>query len=515
MSKLYNKVFFIFALLVVSSCNDLLTEEPTTFYNENHIYNTAEGVETAINGIYYSFSDFEGIGSSYLNIMLPVSGLFYSSQVANIDAAGMNTASNNINLQAWWQNLYRTINAANIAIANLDKAEVTFSNKETALGNAYFLRGKCYLDLLRAFGGVPLRMTPASIDDLHKPRASKDEVIALVISDLEKAKAMMPDAGKTIYGRPSKWAANVYLAKLYMQLAVDQPTYWQKAQDELTPVINAKVFKLLPKYSSLFTPGIENTEEGIFEIQYGQIGGSRTSDIIRLFTPSGSAYAPANVSTFGRLRPNKEVYDNHRARYKDDPRIKATFLFDEFKKADGSAQKIYPKAKSGNQAFTVIAKWFDPNFNGTTSERNYIMLRYADVLLMMAEVVNELQGPDAAYTYVNQVLTRARDENGDGVSDSTTPANWSGMTKEDFRSRIMFERRYELLSEGEEWFDTRRRGYDFLLNNVILPHNNNPTFDVDKDFKYPDDKKNLLLPIPLAELSGNQAIGPEDQNPGY
>jgi hypothetical protein len=115
------------------------------------------------------------------------------------------------------------------------------------------------------------------------------------------------------------------------------------------------------------------------------------------------------------------------------------------------------------------------------------------------------------------VLGRARDANGDGnvTPDATTPANWSGMTKEVFRDRIMYERRYELLSEGEEWFDTRRRGYQYFFDNVVTPHNNNPTKDATRDFVYPTAEKNMLLPIPLAEIAGNQAISEKDQNPGY
>jgi len=509
----------LFAIILVSvtlfpSCTDILEESPTTFYSEEEIYASPEGVETAITGLYYSLGEFKAYGSGIPNLLLPHSGLFYSSQQANVDMTSLNGTPSNQNVQDAWQAYYSTINIANVAIKNLEAKPENFKNKASSLGHAYFVRGKVYLDLVRAFGGVPLRTTPANIDQLHIPRASVKEVIDLIANDLTKAKQLMPETQSL--GRPAKYAAQVYLAKLYMFLAQNDASNWAQARAELQEVIDANKYALLPIYADLFKPGNENTKESIFEIQYGHTGGARTSDIVRLFTPSNSIYVPSNVVTFGRLRPNKEVYDDHKSRYNDDPRITATYVADEYLKNDGTKQRIYPKQKTGNNAYAVIAKWFDPSFNGATSDRNYILLRYADVLLMMAEAVNEMDGPDAAYTYVNQVLSRARDKNGDGIAnDATTPANWTGMTKDEFRNRIMWERRYELISEGEDWFDTRRRGYEFFLNTVVKPHNSNPTFDTTKDFKYPESTKNMLLPIPLTEISGNQAIGPEDQNPGY
>jgi hypothetical protein len=498
-----------------NACN--IDENPTTFFSESSIFSSDEGAQTAVNGMYYAMSSFEYYGSGYVNLVLPVSGLFYSSQAANTDATGLNTTPANINLTSMWAGMYQAINAANVIIKNME-GSTAFKNRDAILGHAYFVRGHTYLNLFRFFGGVPLHTKPVTPDALHIKRSTKQEVVDLIIADLTKAKSLMLANDTYIKGRPSKWAASVYLAKLYMFLAPQDASNWAKAKAELTEVISSKQYSLVPKYSSLFELGTENTKESVFEIQYGHTGAIRTSDHSRLFTPAGSTFSPANTVTFGRLRPNKEVYDDHVKRYPTDPRIAATFLFDSYPRyAPNAPQNIYPKSKTGNNGWTCIRKWMDASYNGTTTERNYILCRYADVLLMMAEVVNEVDGPDAAYQYVNQVLARARDANGDGnaTPDATHPANWSGMTKDVFRERIMYERRYELLSEGEEWFDTRRRGYQYFLDNVITLHNNNPTFDATRDLKYPTAEKNMLLPIPLSEMSGNQAVTPADQNPGY
>lgn len=514
--KIY--LFLLSLLSWTSSCSDALVEDPTTFYSELSVYATEEGVETAINGIYSQFISPQYNGTAWHNLILPLSGKFFSSQAANRDAVGLNTTASNIWLTDLWAQMYAAINTANTTIANLEDRGANLANSEKALGHAYFVRGLTYFDLLRLFGGVPIHTAPTTIENIHQPRATRAAVIELVISDLEKAAALMPEQGQTLNSRPSRYAAKVYLAKLYMTLAGEDggdPAYWQKAYNELLPVYNSNAFSLTPTYAELFVPGNENTRESIFELQYDHTGGIRNSDIIRSFTPSNSTFAPSNVNTFGRIRPNKEVLDQHLGQYPGDPRIDATFIYGQYTRSNGAVQTIYPKRTAGNQGFAVIAKWFDPTYNGTTTARNLILLRYADVLLMMAEIENELNGPEKAYTFVNQVLARARDTNGDGISDAAQPADWSGLTQEAFRLRIMRERQYELLSEGQEWFDTRRRGYQYFLDEVVEIHNNHPTFQKATDFVYPESKKNMLLPLPLTEISGNQAITPAEQNPGY
>ncbi|MCB0645925.1 MAG: RagB/SusD family nutrient uptake outer membrane protein [Saprospiraceae bacterium] len=505
----------IFILLGLQACTDVLQEDPKSFYAEDAIYATEQGVETAINGIYYSMGAFQNYGSNFHNLMMPHSGLFYSSQQASVDLVGLNANSSNINISSVWEFMYKTINAANVAISNLEAKDESFSNKSTALGHAHFVRGKIYLDLVRMFGGVPLRTKPIDLETIHLARASRQEIIDQVIADLTIAKQLMPGPKDSPNGRPGKWAAHAYLAKLYMTLAVEDPAFWQKAQEELLPIIQSGDHKLMPTYAEIFREGNENLEESILELQYGFTGALRQSDMIRLYTPSNSVFAPASSPTFGRIRPNKEVFDAHFKQYPSDPRIETTFLYNTYPRSNGGTQNIYPKTKTGNNGYACIAKWFDSQYNGTTTERNYIMMRYADVLLMMAEVTNEISGPEEAYTYVNAVLKRARDTNGDGANDAEQPAAWSNMSKETFRDRIMAERRYELLTESEDWFDTRRRGYDYFKAHVIDPHNANPTFDKSRDFVYPDDTKNMLLPIPLTEISGNQKVSAGDQNPGY
>jgi hypothetical protein len=512
-----NKIFKLSTIVVLVfafGCEDYLTEEPITDFFTEEIFTTEDAVESAVTGMYINFASFEYHGSGYLNLVYPMSGKFWSSQAANIDATGLNCTPSNINLNQLWSGMYSAINACNVVIANLDASDAELNNKDFAYGQAYLLRAITYFDMVRFWGGVPIKTTPASVDDLNTSRSSKDEVYDLIISDLQQAKNLLPNVGEYNLSRPSNLVANTYLAKVYMQLAGEDggnPSLWQSAYNELIQVYGQ--YALVPTYADLFDLGNENNSESMFEIQYTLQGGRRTSDAIRLFNPNGIFQ---NLNTFGRIRPNKEVFDQHVNQYtEEDPRVDATFYYGSYQRFNNQGnlvnQNLYPTITNNNNGYTCVKKYTDPSYNGTTTERNFYKLRYADVLLMLAEIENELNGPSNAYQYVNEVLARARNTANGVVAQ---PADWSGLSQDEFRIRILRERQYEMLGEGHEWFDTRRRGYEYFLEEVIENHNNQPNFG-NVDYIYPISVKNMLMPIPSDEINSNQSISEADQNPGY
>jgi len=145
---------------------------------------------------------------------------------------------------------------------------------------------------------------------------------------------------------------------------------------------------------------------------------------------------------------------------------------------------------------------------------NYVAYRYGDLLLMLGEIENELNGPADAYQYVNEVLTRARNSSDTIVA---TPANWDNLTQDSFREAITKEYFFELQQEGQDFFNVRRRGYDFFKTFVIDAHNNHPLYDFKKkrDIELLDNERIMLLPIPDIEINANSKISNADQNPGY
>lgn len=505
--KNYIKILSLFTLTALFvGCSDVLEEDVETFFTEDQVFSTENGLEAAVNGMYQNFSAGGYHGSSIHGLIAPLSGKFFSNQGASQDATSLNCLPNNTWITRLWPQMYATINVSNTLISNLEDSEL--SNKDTALGQAYLLRAMTYFDLVRYFGDVPLITEPVTIIELYFSRSAKEDVYAQIIADLELAKQMLPEPGEYFPGRPVKTAANTILAKVYLTLAseTNDMALWQLAYDEAIQVYGQ--YSLVPTYAELFNPSMENTSESIFEIQYAANGAIRNSDVIRMYTPK-QFY---NYTSFGRVRPNKEVYDQHVGQYPGDPRIDATFLANSYTKVNGANVNIYPTQINGNDGYTVLKKYLEPDFNGTATNRNFLKIRYADVLLMLAEITNELNGPTAeAYGYVNEVLARARNT---ASGTTTEPADFVALSQDDFRTRIMRERQYEMLGENHEWFDTRRRGYEYFLEEVIETHNNFPNLG-NKDYTYPVSVKNMLLPIPSTEISNNPKISQANQNPGY
>lgn len=508
------RYILIISIIIIglSSCKKgFLKEEPYSFISADALYKTNEGAEAAINGCWRVCSDFAGFGSTYPIVMTLTSGGYYSAVAGQQDLRTLtfNSTSVNFNNNSSWDKFYQAINVANDIIDKLPKGGATDSVKKVITGEAYFIRGMLYFNLVRTYGAVPLRTVPITEDQINKARTPVDEVYAQIISDLDNAKTMMP--GKSKKGRPSKYAANALLGKVYIQLAGDNQASpnWAKAKGELLKVYNEGGYTLVKSSSQLFDLDNENSSESIVEIQYTAVG-SANGQYTNIFSPKSNL----SPNTFAQIKPNKEIFDRHRSQYPTDPRLDANYFYNSYiRSPEGTPQTIWP-TNTVNQGFPYLKKYINPNYSGGSSNRNFIYLRYADVLLSLAECENEISGPNGAYKYVNEVLTRARDRNGDGTSIATTPANWSGMTQSVFRDRIMSERSYELEGELHLWYDVRRRGVDKFLA-FLKAHNDFPKLNRSFDVLYPLDAKLMLLPIPANEINQNAAIFTSDQNPGY
>lgn len=519
-----NKIKFLTAILGVSmlfaSCKKgFLEEQPYSFVSSEALYNTDAGLEAAINGCYAIMADYGGYGAGYLTWMTVGSGGYWTSQAPNSDMNTLTHTASNLWLvnNSPWDQFYSAIKVANDIIANAPKGNASSTAKQYAIAEAHFMRGMLYFNLVRMFGGVPLRIAPPTQDDVNMARSTVAETYSLIIEDLEKAKTMMNATPQT--GRPSKWAAQALLGKVYLTMAGNQTaaqtTNWQKAKDELMSVVTNGGYTLQTNFNNLWLASNENTRESLIEIQYSISGGPQ-GQFTNFYCPGGSTLTPlATNGPFGRNRVNKDIFDRHRTQYPGDPRIDASYVYGSFTRNAGGTTNVYPTVNNTNQGWPYIKKFVDPAYVATFSNRNFIYLRYADVLLMLAEAENEINGPATAYQYVNQVLGRAR---ASVTPAATVPADWSGMTQDQFRERIMRERRYELIGECHLYHDVRRRGAAYLKA-FFIEHNTHSTFNPAADKTYPTDDatvtKLLLMPIPEKEINANTLINPEHQNPGY
>ncbi len=514
--------YIIYTLLsFLMTWNACTMEEEPKFPAADNLFSSVEGANTVLNGCYSAIADFNYYGADFMHLTYFSSGLYTSNRDASLNDILIFQQTPSLNfVENVWKSSYRVIARANDIIDNLSLVELAdVDEQNNILGQAYFLRGLTYFNLVRIYGGVPLITKTVTFETINQPRASSDDVYRQVITDFEMAASLLKDKDSQYDGRPAAPAANMLLAKVYMTLAgnktAGETDYWQKAYDEAIKVYGK--YSLVSDYRTLWNETTSNiTSESVFEIMGNE---ENTLRLYQLFTASNGN---AGLSVWGRIKPNIECYDLHVGKYPDDPRVGATFRSEWTKySAKGTTQliKSYPfftKRNNKDKSYPWLNKYFinDHTKMNYNTNMNFVPFRYADLLLMLAEIENELNGPDNAYAYVNEVLARAR-VSADVVASE--PADWTGMTQEEFRAAIMMEYRYELLGEGHEWFNDRRRGYEYFKTNVVDVHNNHSGYDfsVQRDIELPDNSRNMLMPVPQSEITANPNISAADQNPGY
>ena len=507
MKKLNFILVFIFGFLS-SSCN--LDESP--IFLDATLYDNPQSASAALDGIYQKLTTYDSMERRYW-IHNGFSGLFITHRQGN----NVTINPHNTNLMALkpiqdqdsellWKGLYAVIVQSNTAIKNITVVENPSTNDELLfsdiLGQAYFARAFAYFDLTRLFTDIPLWTEIADDKNLNKGKSPSKEIYAQVISDAKMAASLMNGA-KGI-GYPKQYAANMLLAKLYMTLATNpdlregsltEMDYWQMSYDEAMKVYGE--YTLVSDYSSLFTDTNENSSESIFELQISQ--DASNSQMGRNYTPNGYKVS----QNFGWLRVHADVFEIHRDMYPTDPRIDATYLYDYTNANSGNPLRTYPAnttRRNVRAAHPFLFKFAekDKTHSNQYNSQNIVVYRYADLLLMLAEISNELQNGQQL-GYVTEVLNRV------GVSPH---AGYLG-TQEEFRNAIMSEYRFELIGEGEDSHNNRRRGFDYFLNKTILPHNNstNPGFKANVDILLSTDPSQVMnLPIPQSEINTNELI---------
>ena len=492
------KIPFLAFLLIFSSSCEL--EEVAPFLDKT-VYEDPQTAEASAKGIYAGLTAYNAKERGIF-VINGFSGLFITGKQGQ-----RITNPNNANLfslnptydadsEAMWSEYYAVISRCNGAIQYTTTGnDAVFDN---VAGHAYFLRAFSYFQLVRLWGDIPLWTVLPDNNNLHKAKSPAKDVYAQIISDAQQAESLMNES--LGIGYPLKFAANMLLAKVYMTLATNpdlgdgSSNYWQLAYDEAIKVKNSGRYSLHPNYSELFTQSGENSRESIFEYQLSEIASN---------SQLGRNYTPWKYKTgmhFGWFSFHASVYDSHVANYPADPRLDGTYLH-YYTRADNNAEvKVYPSTGRNNfrashpYLFKFAEK--DKSHSAQYNSQNYIMYRYADLLLMLAEISNELSKDAEAMGYVEQVLDRV------GL---TPHISYQG-GQASFRDAIMREYRFELLGEGEDSHNNRRRGYNYFLNNTILPHNNDPNKNQYDLTLITDETRIMKLPIPLGEVTTNDLI---------
>lgn len=483
-------IFLLTLVLTIASCSDVLDIDPQQSVDSSEALTTADGVESAVVGMYSILGkgSLYGTNISLLSELVGAEtnirwrGTFQSyRQVGNKTMTTQNTEASRT-----WIDAYNGINLANTILDALDVVD-DVDQRNLFEGEALFIRAILHFELVRLYAkpwndgnptvnlGVPLKTTPTLNEEDAAElvgRNTVSEVYAQIISDLEAAESLLPEENGV---RTNTFIASAFLAKVFLQ----QGNY-AEARDKADLVISSGSYDLNTDVTSVFSN--DNTFESIFEIQQNdQNNAGRDNDGLATF------YA----SLVGVGRGDVEV----QSFYSDDPTdyifLSRVTTYDLYEATDTRLTDLFYTAPDGSNrpGRLCTMKWNSPG-------QNIPIVRLAEMLLIRAE--GNLQeatvvGADPLDD-VNAIRNRAR----------ATPLVSVALND------VYLERRLELAFEGARSHDVKRleqtlEGYAF--DDVTLN-----TYVLDYTIAWSDDL--MVFPIPQREVDANSVIAAQ-QNPGY
>lgn len=477
-------IILLAAMPILWGCEDKLNLYPLTTTTEGNFYQNKVQVQQALDDIYrqlglvYNANQapdlFGELASDNTYIELTGGADNYSEQITGFFIQADNGA-----IVTAWNNCYAAIYICNNIIYQLENTKVVLTESElsTMKAQAMLVRSLIYFNLVRIWGAVPYidkKISPTEAYDYL--RVEPAVIYPKLITDLNYCKQVLPASyiGKDI-GRVTKYGAAAILAKIYLTIG-DKVN----AKSELELVINSKLYSLdanndgtvnTNDYLYIFDPKTKNCKSSVLEAQY--LGGTNAMNTNHqsVYMPFyWDFHLPGQTTTFrggGMNTPTKDLNNEFES---NDPR-KGTSISPGYTIIGTTTYVTYP--------FTM--KFYDPNWQ--YEGQNFEIIRYADILLMYAEVTNDAQ-------YLNMVRARV------GMPAHGT-AGYPSSKYPTLTLAIEHERRIELCFEFHRFFDLKRTNRAIEVMSA-------------KGYKITADK--LLFPIPLSAIDVNPKL---TQNPGY
>ncbi|MEL5892183.1 RagB/SusD family nutrient uptake outer membrane protein [Bacteroides sp. GD17] len=466
---IYSIVLGITVFMFTGCSGDLLDLSPDMQNVLNNYYKDAEQLRKGVNSA-YGILQAEGlykVGNLVLG-ELPSDNTWDevpandNGNYGQLDLFSMTSA--NTVIDKAWSHHFKGIQQCNVILNRVDGiGDMPEAEKEKIKGEMYFLRGLMYFNLVRIFGDVQLviQETTNPNDFFGQARTPKDEVYKQIVKDLTDAFALLPEKPAEL-GRATKGAAAALLGKVYLTLKdYDNSLKYLQEVEKLG-------YALLDEPADIFDVNNKGNKEVIFDVQFesGINGNSEGSNAFQNFSPSG--YVSGSK---GHNLPTNEVYGL-------------------FADSDKRKSAYFIVTKNG-----VIGTGKLKQTSATVADggSNIIVLRYADVLLMLAECYAEKNDMPKANEYLNLIKERAGIDKV-AISDATL-----------MKDEIALERRKELVNEGHRWFDLVRTGKAVAVMNAYFartPGYNGISIT----------EQNYVQPIPQAQIDTDSAT---KQNEGY
>ena len=483
----YNLIAIALLGFSFSSCSDFLEQNPQTDLSENDFYKTADDILSAVNGVYSSLQEGDIYGNWYVFGEIP------SDNTRNQLSGSVTTQNEfdqfyidtqNSMIANFWKAAYKVINRTNTVLGRIDGIEIN-----TELANRYkleckFIRALMYFNLVRVYGDVPLVLKEISISESYDIlREPKENVYNQIIADLKEAQDLPVSYSTAEDGRATQGAAKALLANVYMTLHK-----YAEAETILAEIINSGRYSLLENtpgslnidgYKNVFSPVNHNSKEGIFEIQFLKGGYGEGSNYANNFAPENSGTNVVAVGgTGGNNIPEMDIYNAY-----EEGDLRRDFSM---------SLGYYDNRKNNEWVESrYVCKFMDVPYQNNDASINYPVIRYADVILMYAEALNQNGKTAEACKYLN--MTRRR---GFGYQTTeTSPVDLQTTDKAQFALMVEQERRVELAFENHRWFDLIRTGR---------------AVEVMRSKGFSLNETNLICPIPQKQIDVNPKLTQND-----
>lgn len=491
------KVPLMLTLVLVTSCSDWLQLEPESSLTRDEFWKTGEDVEAVTAGAYKELAG--TVVTCFKWGELRADNLAAGTMISTDDKNVMDGNIYPENSLNDWSDFYKVINYANTIIKFsplVEKRDQTFTENERKAyqAEALFLRSLSYFYLIRVFRDVPLVLEASISDnqDYYPTKSTEAEIITRLISDLDTAVKSLPTSyGKLVYdkGRATKAAVNALLADIYLTAE-----RYQDCIDACNQVISSGQYALIDgeDWFTNFYPG--NSNESIFELQFDK-NLNQTNLLYSITAPM----------------PGDGTYPDGNDEFRFSP-----YVVKKFQNYTGdrrAGNKTYLPFNVSNNHY-ILWKYIGtssseititPRNGNSESDADWIVYRYADVLLMKAEACIQLGDLTTATALINQIKKRA------GIDQIAVPSSKSAL--EDV---LMEERQKEFAGEGKRWFDLVRLGsrntfsrkQDFI--NILVANKSQEAREVLRSkYSNPD---SWYFPIAQSEMDQNSNL---EQNPYY
>ena len=506
------------SVLLFTGCEGLLDTEPKNRYTADSFWNTETQADAGLTACYQTLRKSGIYGGDATPLWedtgTPNATDYNSGSGFYRIAEGTHNASNTGIINDRWRHAYEGIGRCNTYLTNVEDIPMSDSKKEQGKAEAKFLRALYYSLLINYYGDAPLILEPPAKEHNTLPRDPKDRIFDQIIKDLDEAAAVL-GVKPTQTGRATKGACYALKARQYLY-----HNKFAEAAVAAKQVMDLNEYSIFPNYRTLFMHENENCEEVIFDVQFLYPNYTHTFDLIRRQYATTSPLRDlidAYLMDDGSTIHNSSRYDPENYWENRDPRFRMTLAwvgstyrgFTVTFASTGFTQTGYTYKKYG------IYDEDDENNNviPSGSDINYMIFRYADILLMYAEAkIESNQIDQSVYDAINEV--RGRENVKMPPIQHTNPAdaaNYAAMGDQArLREILRLERRIEFAGEGHYYMDIIRwRIAEVVMNGPVYRYDNAQygsvrVFNKDRDY---------LWPVPSYDIQENPALRPN--NPGW